>query len=146
MTSPRVGVTDAKRPLATWEHRRFPQGWSASEAAALAQIPKRTVQLWRSQGFFFPALPGSVTGHPDGELYSLGDVIALHSMRLLLAAGVDREVVARAGEKLPLCDEDRYLPYREIAVVDSALKEFRKADEEGQRLANRILRRLEALG
>jgi hypothetical protein len=41
------------------------------------------------------------TGHPDGELYSLGDVVALRVMRMLLDAGADREVAARIGEDAP---------------------------------------------
>lgn len=120
MTSRNLRVSDAKRPLATWEHRRFPQGWSAAEAAALAEIPKRTVQLWRTQGFFVPALPGSVTGHPEGELYSLGDVVTLRVMRILLDAGADREVAARVGEDAPCWEGEQYIPLRQIAVCEPA--------------------------
>ena len=76
------------------------------EAAELAGVPKRTVQEWRKTGFFVPALPEEVTGHPQGELYSLGDVVALRVMRMLLAYGVEREVVARAGEEVPGFDEE----------------------------------------
>jgi hypothetical protein len=96
-----VSRSDARRPIATREQRQFPKGWSSVEVAELSGVPKRTVQQWRRDGFFVPALPEEVTGHPQGELYSLGDVVALRVMRMLLTCGVEREVVARAGEELP---------------------------------------------
>ena len=63
-----VSRSDARRPIATREQRQFPLGWSSVEAAELSGVPKRTVQEWRKTGFFVPALPEGVTGHPQGEL------------------------------------------------------------------------------
>lgn len=86
----------------------------------MAGVPARTVQTWRKDGFFVPALPGEVTGHPDGELYSLGDVVALRVMRRLLNAGADREVAARVGEDAPCWDDEHYIALREVAVAEPA--------------------------
>jgi hypothetical protein len=102
-------------------------GWSSVEAAELAGVPKRTVQEWRKTGFFVPALPEGVTGHPQGELYSLGDVVALHVMRMLLALGVEREVVARVGEELPgWFDEDDSWSFVRLRGVASAQGSWRR--------------------
>jgi hypothetical protein len=102
-------------------------GWSSVEAAALSGVPKRTVQEWRKTGFFVPALPEGVTGHPQGELYSLGDVVALRVMRMLLALGVEREVVARAGEELPgWFDEDDSWSFFRLRGVASAQGSWRR--------------------
>jgi MerR HTH family regulatory protein len=118
VTRRRLPVSDARRPVVTWEQRRFPKGWSAPQAAELAGVPARTVQTWRKEGFFVPALPGIATGHPDGVLYSLGDVVALRMMRRLLDAGADREVVARVGEEARFWDGEHYWALREVAVAE----------------------------
>src|SRR4051794_13183079 len=86
--------SDARRPVATRDHRRFPLGWTAPEVSELTGVPKRTLEVWRKDGFFVPALPPDVTKHAERELY-LGDVVAVRAMRLLLDVGVDRDVVAR---------------------------------------------------
>ena len=57
-------------------------------------------------------------------MYSLGDVVALRVMRMLLACGVEREVVARVGEELPgWFDEDdggSFVRLRGIASAEEA--------------------------
>ena len=122
-----VARSDARRPIATREQRQFPMGWSSPEAAVLAEMPRRTVQQWRADGFFVPALPEEVTGHPQGELYSLGDVVALRVMRMLLALGVEREVVARVGEELPgWFDEDDAWSFVRLRGVASAQGSWRR--------------------
>ena len=50
--------------------------------------------------YFVPA-PRPSNG-PTRELYSLGDILARRAMRLLIDRGVEREVVARVDEKLPI--------------------------------------------
>jgi hypothetical protein len=121
-----VARSDARRPIATREQRQFPLGWSSVEAAELASVPKRTVQDWRKTGFFVPALPAEVTGHPQGELYSLGDVVALRVMRMLISCGVEREVVARVGEELPgWFDEDDSWSFVRLRGVASAQGSWR---------------------
>jgi hypothetical protein len=60
------------------------------------------------------------TGHPDGELYSLGDVVALRVMRMLLEAGAEREVAARVGEDAPCWDGERFISLREVGVCEPA--------------------------
>jgi hypothetical protein len=59
----------AVRPVATRDHRRFPLGWTAPEVSVLTRMSKRTLQVWRKDGFFVPALPPEATGHVEPELY-----------------------------------------------------------------------------
>src|SRR4051794_37700122 len=56
--------SDARRPVATRDHRRFPLGWTAPDVSELTGVPKRTLQVWR-KGFFVPALPPDVTKHAE---------------------------------------------------------------------------------
>ena len=112
-----IARSDATRPIATRDHRRLPLGWSSVEAAALAGVPKRTVQEWRKTGFFVPALPEEWTSHPPGELYGLSDVLAVRLIRRLLELGVEREAVARFGEEF-LVYEGLPWSVRSIAATD----------------------------
>ena len=95
-------------------------GWSSVQAAELSGVPKRTVQQWRKDSYFVPWLDVEEwTGHPQGELFSLADVVTLRVMRTLLEAGVDREIVARVGEELPASEvegEEFMLPVRWLAT------------------------------
>ena len=52
-----IGRDDARRPVATKEHRRFPLGWTAPEVSTLTGVPTRTLQVWRKDGFFVPGAP-----------------------------------------------------------------------------------------
>jgi hypothetical protein len=112
-----------RRPATTRGFRRRPLGWTAPQVAEIAGIPVRTVQHWRTQGVFASTFPlGVEEGHKPGELYVLGDAVALRFLRevstlgvsLALAARVAREVVC--GEAVG--DDYRYLPYRKIASLD----------------------------
>lgn len=123
------------RPATTRRFRRQPLGWTAPQVAEIAGIPVRTVQHWRSQGVFVSTFPlGVEEGHKPGELYALGDAVALRFLRdvsrlgvaLSLAARVAREVVC--GEAVG--DDYRYLPYREIATLERPWWFFFPAVEE----------------
>ena len=69
-------------------------------------------------GFFVPALPADLTNHSPGELYSLGDGVTVEIMRLLLDAGVDRQVVARVGEELPAWGDEWVLSIRKLGASE----------------------------
>jgi hypothetical protein len=112
-----------RRPATTRRFRRQPLGWTAPQVAEIAGIPVRTVQHWRTLGIFVSAFPlGVEDGHKPGELYVLGDAVALRFLRdvsglgvgLTLAARVAREVVC--GETVG--DDYGYFPYRELAQLD----------------------------
>src|SRR5215470_10287230 len=88
------------RPATTKRFRRRPRGWTAPQAAEIAGIPVRTVQHWRSRGLFVSALPrGGEEGHKPGELYALGDVVALRFMRDVLGLGVDLALAGRLARE-----------------------------------------------
>src|SRR5215813_2383818 len=88
------------RPATTRGFRRRPLGWTAPQAAEIAGIPVRTVQHWRTRGFFVSGLPlGGEEGHKPGELYALGDVVALRLIRDVLGLGVDLALAARLARE-----------------------------------------------
>jgi hypothetical protein len=111
-----------RRPATTRGFRRRPLGWTAPQAAEIAGIPVRTVQHWRTHRIFVSAFPlGAEEGHRPGELYALGDVVALRFLRDLLGLNVDRAVAARAARETQVLSpgrEGEFFGYREIATLD----------------------------
>jgi hypothetical protein len=96
-------------------HKRHPYGWSARQAAQLADIPARTVQQWAVDGLVEPT-----STHPDPDIdqpiYNLGDVVRLKHTRDLLDAGVDRAVVTAANSELATHPQpDHFWDHRRIA-------------------------------
>jgi hypothetical protein len=75
------------------------------------------LQEWRKTGFFVPALPGEYTrsgGHEPGELYSLGDALAVKTLDILRATAVEREVLAILASGFTFWDGDAFYSVREI--------------------------------
>jgi MerR HTH family regulatory protein len=111
-----------RRPATTRGFRRIPLGWTAPQVAEIAGIPVRTVQHWRTRGIFVSAFPlGVDEGHKPGELYALGDVVALRFFRDLLDLGVDPELaaaIAREAQVLTPGPEVEFFAYRKIALLD----------------------------
>jgi hypothetical protein len=112
------------RPATTRGFRRRPLGWTAPQVAEIAGIPVRTVQHWRTEGLFASAFPlGVEEGHKPGELYVLGDALALRFLRDVSSLGVDLTLAARVAREV-VCgeavgdDDYKYLPYRKIASLD----------------------------
>jgi hypothetical protein len=112
-----------RRPATTRGFRRRPLGWTAPQVAEIAGIPVRTVQHWRTQGVFASTFPlGVEEGHKPGELYVLGDVVAVRFLRDISSLGVDLSLAARVAREV-VCgeavgDDYKYLPYRSIATLD----------------------------
>jgi hypothetical protein len=121
-----VSLMDAgcppSRPATTKGFRQRPLGWTAPQAAEIAGIPVRTVQHWRTRRVFVSAFPlGVDEGHKPGELYALGDVVALRFFRDLLELGVDPELaalIARQAQVLSPGPEGEFFAYRKIALLD----------------------------
>jgi len=116
------GLFESKRPATTRRFRIRPLGWTAPQAAEIAGIPVRTVQHWRTRRVLVSSFPlGADDGHKPGELYALGDVVALRFLRDLLGMGVHMALAARlATEAQVLClgRERRFFAYRKIAGLD----------------------------
>jgi len=110
------------RPATTRRFRQRPLGWTAPRAAEIAGIPVRTVQHWRTRGLFVSSLPlGGAEGHRPGELYALGDVVALRFMRDVLGLGVDPALAARLAREAQVLSsgcEGEFFAYRKIASLD----------------------------
>jgi hypothetical protein len=140
-----------RRPATTRDFRTRPLGWTAPQVAEIVGIPVRTVQHWRTRGVFVSAFPlGVEEGHKPGELYVLGDAMALRFLRdvsrlgvgLTLAARVAREVVW--GEVVcggAVGDGCKYLSYRQIAPLDPpwwfffpAVEELAEGEPDGELL------------
>src|SRR3954468_19438199 len=97
------------RSVATRAHRKMPMGWTSPEVSELTGVSKRTLQHWRKTGFFVPALPWVFTrgdGYEPGELYSLGDVIAIKVIDMLRATPVERDVLGALAHGFTLWDPD----------------------------------------
>jgi DNA-binding transcriptional MerR regulator len=96
-------------------HKRHPYGWSARQAAQLADIPARTVQQWAVDGLVAPTYTNPALGI-DQPIYTLGDVVRLRLARDLLEAGVDRPVVTLASQELATHPQpDHFWDHRRIA-------------------------------
>lgn len=116
-------------------------GFSAKRAAELADVPPRTAQHWKKEGFYHPSVAsweGSEEAHirpwekglrfPEDETtwyYHLGDIAALGLAHDLRDAGVPqhmvKEIADHVGEKQP-----RKIPrdqYRTL-VVDIEEEEY----------------------
>jgi len=115
-------VTYAPRPSATRAHRRRPYGLTAAEGARLVGLSPRTVQDWRASAAYVPLCPVGDSGHEQGSIYHLADLVALRVLADLRALGVTRDVAARVCEGVPLhpdaTDDDDYMPYRQVAMLD----------------------------
>jgi hypothetical protein len=110
------------RPATTAHFRRRPLGWTAPQVAEIAGIPVRTVQHWRTQRVFASTFPlGVEEGHKPGELYALGDVVALRFFRDLLDLRVHPELAARIAREAQVLSpgpEGEFFAYRKIALLD----------------------------
>jgi hypothetical protein len=111
-----------RRPATTRGFRQRPVGWTAPQAAEIAGIPVRTVQHWRTRRVFVASFPlGGDEGHKPGELYALGDVVALRFFRDLLELGVDPELAARIAREAQVLSpgpEGEFFAYRKVASLD----------------------------
>lgn len=134
-----------ERPATTRRFRKRPLGWTAPQAAEIAGIPVRTVQHWRTRCVFVSAFPlGADEGHKPGELYALGDVVALRFLRDLLNLGVGLPLAARAAREAqvlsPGVDGECY-DYRRVATLEPAwwwffpiVEELAREEPEGELL------------
>jgi hypothetical protein len=121
-----AGYTQGEpRPATTRGFRRRPLGWTAPQAAEIADVPVRTVQYWRRRGMFVSAFPfGAEEGFKPGELYALGDVVGLRFFRDLLGLNVDRVLAARLARGVQVIEprpEGDFWAYREMATKDPRL-------------------------
>ena len=119
-----VRMTDTARRVSAWgcatrAHRVAPLGWTAPQAAGLTGVPTRTLQVWRNDGFYVPALPAAWTGHLPGELYMLGDLAALVVLRALLGEKLDRSLASRAAAEIarPIDVPGEWLDCRAAATL-----------------------------
>src|SRR5262249_59917734 len=79
-------------------------------------------QHWGRRGLFVSAVRlGGEEGHKPGELYALGEVVALRFMRDVLGLGVDLALAARLAREAQVLSpgrEGEFFAYRKIASLD----------------------------